>query len=361
MKINRFLPLLCCFFCLSWASCSDEDTPAGNEEEFEIRTKVHIVFPVNGPGDNGYMDKVMKAAMKFSLDHPDIVRIHIPADSESADVLYFGIDVTAGVEFPDDSVLSVFIGSEYKDLLYKAEPPESKLKVLLLEDDGKGAPEWLNTCQIDRFGISYLSGAMVSQQSASIIAAMPDDSSLKVSIDGFMKGYEKHAGHKLDSIYYLSDSYDGFNMQSKARRLSDSILIAKDGVYHTIYPLAGSANQGVYNSLKDWYPLQAIGMDNDYSVVTDMIPFSVNVGIDMLLLDCMEKWLTSGTMQKHRSEGLGTPYIDLIFNKEWNEWLIFNQWEDIINTEQLTYDFWKQRYAKFIEEAKQEEKAYENN
>lgn len=363
MKINRFLPLLCCLFCLSWASCSDdEDTPIVNEEEsMTYRTKVHIAFPANGPGDNGYMDKVMKAVMEFSLEHPETVRIHIPGDSVDATVLYEGIDILAGVEYPEDSVLAVFIGSEYKELLYKADPPESKLKVLLLEDNGDGAPAWLSTCEIGRFGTSYLVGAMVSQQSASIIAAMPDDLSLKHSIDGFKKGYEKHAGHKLDSIYYLSDGYEGFNLQSKARRLSDSIAVAYDDVYHTIYPVAGSANMGVYNSLKDWFSVQAIGMDNDCSVVSDMIPFSVNVGIDLLLKDCLEQWIAFGTMPKHRFEGLGSKYIDLVYNKEWNEWWSFNEWNDINNTTQLTYEFWEQRHAQFVEEAKQEEQAYEKH
>lgn len=363
MEIKRLFPLLCCFFCLSWASCSDdEDTPVVNEEEsVAYRTKVHIAFPVNGPGDNGYMDKVMKAVVQFSLEHPESVRIHMPADSANASALYLGIDIIAGVDYPEDSVLAVFIGSEYKEFLYKAEAPESKLKVLLLEDNGEGAPAWLNTCEIGRFGISYLVGAMVSQQSASIIAAMPDEPALMSSIEGFKTGFEKHAGMKVDSVYYLSDGYDGFNQQSKARRLCDSIAMLHESVYHTIYPVAGSANMGVYNSLKDWFAVQAIGMDNDYSVVSDMIPFSVNVGIDLLLKDCMEQWMTSGTMPKHRFEGLGSQYIDLVYNKEWNDWWIFDQWNDINNTTDLTYEFWTQRYAQFVDEAKQEEQAYEKH
>lgn len=325
------------------------------------RTKVHIAFPANGPGDNGYMDKVMKAVMQFSLEHPETVRIHLPAGSTDASSLYKEIDTVAGTEFPEDSVLAVFIGSEYKELLYKVEAPQSKLKVLLLEDNGEGAPAWLSTCEIGRFGISYLVGAMVSQQSASIIAAMPDEPALMASIEGFKKGYEKHAGNKVDSVYYLSDGYEGFNLQSKAHRLSDSIAVANESVYHTIFPVAGSANLGVYNSLKDMFFVQAIGMDNDYSVITDMIPFSVNVGIDLLLKDCLEKWMTSGTMPKHRFEGLGSHYIDLVYNKEWNEWWNFDRWEDGYNDIHLTHDFWKQRHAKFVEEAKQEEQAYEKH
>ena len=240
------------------------------------------------------------------------------------------------------------------------------MKVLLIEDEGTGAPEWLHTCKIERYGVCYLSGAMVAQQRAVIIAAMPDDPVLERSIEGFKKGYGSIKGREVDSVYYLANDYKGFTMQKKARTIVDS-LQQGDLMwnYCTVFPLAGAANIGVYNGLHEATLVQAVGMDKDYSQISDDIPFSINVGIDSLVMDYLHQWHDARILPKRRVEGLGSKYVDIIFNDRWNSLNLFYDWEDEepeFDTGFLDYElkpeFWKQRYAMFIDKAMEEEKAH---
>ena len=106
-------------------------------------------------------------------------------------------------------------------------------------------------------------------------------------------------------------------------------------------------------------------MDKDYSQISDNIPFSINVGIDSLVMDYLHQWHDARILPKRRVEGLGSKYIDIIFNEWWNSLNLFYDWEDEepeFDTGFLDYElkpeFWKQRYAMFIDKAMEEEKAH---
>lgn len=362
-----FLPLLASLLCLTFLSCGEDSSSPLSEEDHETAIpKIFFVFPYNGPGDNGYLDKILHAAAEYTIVHPGEACIILPQDSLEAAGTYKNICELTSMAADRDTVLSIFVGLEYKESLYNAPPPKSNHEVLLLEDDGAGAPYWLHTCRIKRYGVSYLAGAMVAQQAASIIAALPGDPTLEESIAGFCKGYASVKGREVDSIYYLSSSYDGFNMQEKARELYKK-LYWTDWTFHTLFPLAGSSNQGIYNEMTDYGNYQAIGMDKDWSFANKCIPFSIDIGIDRLLLDCLEKWETDGELPEQRAEGLGSQFIKIIFNEQWNTNKNFNRWENEDHTsiespdEPPTYEFWEQRYALFLDQAIKEEKAYEKH
>jgi hypothetical protein len=261
--------------------------------------------------------------------------------------------------------LAIFVGTEFKEILYNSEAPEGKLKVLFLEDDGVGAPEWLHTGKIERYGASYLSGAMVEQQRAVIIAAMPGEPVLESSIEGFKKGYESVKGREVDSVYYLADDFKGFTMQNRARAIVDSIQLNDMFSYYTVFPLAGAANIGAYNGLYEETLMQAIGVDNDYSSISDNIPFSINISIDRFVQDYLEGWHATQQLPKRRVVGLGSEYVQIVFNETWNSNDLFFDWEDG-NMEWdegdwdivLRSEFWKQRYDQFIDKAIEEEREY---
>ena len=368
MRRVPFLPLLFAMLSLTWFSCENETTaPLPEEDGLPENPSVYIVFPPNGPGDNGFLDKILGAATEYAVAHPGEVRIILTEDSMQTRYVLPAIDYITMQESHKDTALAVFIGSEFKDILYQANTPEGKQKVLLFEDDGEGAPEWLQTCMINRYGACYLAGAMLAQQKASIIAAMPGDLTLEKSIEGFKKGYGSVKGREVDAVYYLADNYKGFTMQYKAHKLCDSIQHANLLKYHTIFPLAGAANMGMYNAMGESFT-QIVGMDKDYSYISDYIPFSINVGVDALLLDCLNQWETARQLPKIRQEGLGSKYIDIIFNETWNSTRVFNDWEDENQEWEegdwdkvLTSEFWKKRYALFKDQAIKEEKEYEKH
>ena len=372
MKRVALYPLLLGLLCLACLSCEKQMSASSGEVEISRYPTVIVVFPPNGPGDNGYLDKILSAVARFSIGHPGTVRIvqttEENVDDFGAEYLLPSIDWMTMDEAQVDTTLAIFVGTEFKEILYRADAPEGKMKVLLIEDDGVGAPEWLHTAKVDRYGASYLTGAMVAQQRAIIIAAMPDEPVLDRSIEGFIKGYGSVKGREVDSVYYLADDFKGFTMQSKARAIVDSIQQNDWVHYYTVFPLAGAANMGVYNGLYEATYMQAIGMDRDYSSISDNIPFSINVGIDLLVQDYLEQWHATQQLPKCRIEGLGSKYIEIVFNDSWNSTELFFDWEDESQEwndgdweKVLTSEFWKQRYEQFIDKAIEEEKAYAND
>ena len=373
MKRASLFPLLWTLLCVACLSCEKKvPTPLPEEEGISDYPTILVLFPPNGPGDNGYLDKVMSAVAQFSIAHPGVVRIVQTTETNIDE--YWGkyllpmVDGMTMDEAQVDTTLAIFVGTEFKEILYQSEAPEGKLKVLLIEDDGVGAPEWLHTAKVERYGASYLAGAMVAQQRAIIIAAMPGEPVLDRSMEGFIQGYGSIKGREVDSVYYLADNFKGFTMQSRARAIVDSIQQNDSRHYYTVFPLAGAANTGVYNGLYSETYMQAIGMDKDCSPLSDNIPFSMIVGIDLLVQDCMEQWHTTQQLPKRRVEGLGSKYVDFTFNEMWNSIGLFFDWEDENQVwdegdweNVMTSEFWKQRYALFIDKAIEEEKKYAND
>ena len=373
MKRAPLFTILLGLLCLACISCEKKvPTPLPEEEGINEYPTIFVIFPPNGPGDNGYLDKVLSAVAQFSVAHPGTLRIlqtyEENVDDFGSEYLLSLVDLMTMDEAQVDTTLAIFVGTEFKEILYQSEAPEGKMKVLLIEDDGVGAPEWLHTAKVERYGASYLAGAMVAQQRAIIIAAMPGEPVLDRSMEGFVKGYGSIKGREVDSVYYLADDFKGFTMQSKAYALADSVYWAADFDYYTVFPLAGAANMGVYNCVTETVKMQAIGMDKDCSPLSDNIPFSINVGIDLLVQDYLEQWHTTGQIPKRRAEGLGSEYVEIVFNDTWNSSNWFFDWEDESGEwgagdwdNILTSEFWKQRYALFIDKAIEEEKAYAND
>ena len=373
MKRASLFPLLWALLCVVCLSCEKKvPTPLPEEEGINEYPTIFVIFPPNGPGDNGYLDKVLSAVAQFSVAHPGTLRILQTAEENIDDIggeyLLSLVDLMTMDEAQVDTTLAIFVGTEFKEILYQSEAPEGKMKVLLIEDDGVGAPEWLHTAKVERYGVSYLAGAMVAQQRAIIIAAMPGEPVLDRSMKGFIKGYGSIKGHEVDSVYYLADDFKGFTMQSEARAIVDSIQQAVGFDYYTVFPLAGAANMGVYSGLYEATTVQAIGMDKDCAPLSDNIPFSINVGIDLLVQDYLEQWHTTLQVPKRRVEGLGSKYVEIVFNETWNSTDLFFEWEDE-NPDwtvgdwdrEVTSVLWKQRYDLFLDKAIEEEKAYAND
>ena len=76
MKRASLFPLLWALLCVVCLSCEKKvPTPLPEEEGISDYPTILVLFPPNGPGDNGYLDKVMSAVAQFSIAHPGVVRI----------------------------------------------------------------------------------------------------------------------------------------------------------------------------------------------------------------------------------------------------------------------------------------------
>ena len=76
MKRVPLFPILLGLLCLACFSCEKKvPTPLPEEEGINEYPTIFVIFPPNGPGDNGYLDKVMSAVSRFSIAHPGTLRI----------------------------------------------------------------------------------------------------------------------------------------------------------------------------------------------------------------------------------------------------------------------------------------------
>ena len=126
---------LLCFACFS---CEKKEVPVPapfpEEEGINDTPEFLVIFPPNGPGDNGYLDKVLSAVSRFSIEYPGIVRILQTTEANTelyGDLLLSMIDAMTMDEAQEDTTLAIFVGTEFKEILYNSEAPEGKMKILL--------------------------------------------------------------------------------------------------------------------------------------------------------------------------------------------------------------------------------------
>ena len=156
MKRASLFPLLWVLLCVACLSCEKKvPTPLPEEEGINEYPKILVIFPPNGPGDNGYLDKVLSAVSRFSIEHPGILRIlqttEENVDDFGAEYLLPSVDWMTMDEAQVDTTLAIFVGTEFKEILYQSEAPEGKMKVLLIEDDGVGVEEKQLSRLFERF------------------------------------------------------------------------------------------------------------------------------------------------------------------------------------------------------------------
>lgn len=84
-------------------------------------------------------------------------------------------------------------------------------QVLLFESRNSNTPLNVHSLCINRYGCSYLAGAMSTDRDAKIWAATSEDSIIKTAIRGFMDGYNLHnKDQNTLSVKYLTNKEEGF-------------------------------------------------------------------------------------------------------------------------------------------------------
>lgn len=305
-------------FVVSCKSGKDMDEPEDDFPPYNIT----VMMSPGGPGDNSYNDRIVNGMAAYAVEHDMDIYLMVPDDMEEARGNYAEwIEDYRDADVPSMLVLA---GSEYENMIRNGDSIGANCRVLLFESGCVDLPERVCAFRINRYGTSYLAGAMVGQRKAHVIAANSKEEMVRDMVRGFCDGYEVHSGHPVDSVIYLADDYHGFSMQSKARRLTDSIAKKLDGniilsqdskvdltqCYNTFFPVAGSSNQGVYNGVYRTGMQQAIGMDRDCSELNDNIPFSIDIAIDRLLLFYLNEWVSGRELPQTASYGMESGYIN---------------------------------------------------
>lgn len=357
---HYILSLLLCAGLLCAAGCSSDDSPKAEAPAKDI---IIMFASPAGQGDSGYNDLLINGVSAFAYGHDiDFYLVNSSSIEEAAEQ-YEGFLFFASLMEDDSKALVILASSEYEDIARMDVPHGESCSVLLLESDAKDMPEWVSTAKVNRYGACWLAGAMVSEQPAEIIMAMPGESITEEAAAGFEAGFMAHTNGKTVRRHYLSDDYRGFLMQVEANRLTSSIIDTynrSEVPYCTFLPLAGGSNLGVYNAFTRFvHAQQAIGMDIDCSGQNDYIPFSIVVRIDRLLHSSLTQWLSDGSLPRHVSHGLLSDYITIAFSDSWDPLGLFCAW-DGNDVGILPENFWETRFARYLTEAVEKEKEYES-
>lgn len=346
---------------MSLLSCSDD-----NNEKTSGRggRQLTVVFSTGGLGDNGYNDKIMQGVMSFAGSHAD-VETHIlrPQSLDEAREIY--ANWLSRSAQSNDSSLIVFASSEYADVVKTLSSlPKGNNKVMLFESGGEGIPEGVVTAKLQRYGASYLAGAMVSEDQAILVLAMEGDEMVDDAAKGFTDGHQAHSPHKLHRLV-LANDYTGFNMPLEAYRQVDSIYVndkpedesqkplwASVRSFSHVYSVAGGSNVGVRQLVLNCpYSAALIGIDNDLSALSNIVSFSVVLEAGKLISDYIKAWYDGGEIKSHAIYGLSSEYVYIAINPGASAFFNDDYYEE---------DVFPKRYDKYINEAKEKEIEYEN-
>ncbi len=340
MKKVGWILMVCCWL----MGCSDDDDSPLQTEELPRLT---VVTALGGLGDMGYNDLILSGIMQFYEQNEIILSLQRPYETDVAQQI-----ITKWADETQDDVpaLLVLAGNEYEPVLRSTSIQlKEHQKILLFETAATDFPEGVTTFRINRYGASYLAGCMAREHnSATIIAAMPNDDVLDTSIQGFTDGYQTYSG-KLPEEIYLAEDVTGYNMADSAYRVTSEIENS------FILPLAGGSNNGVYKYAREneFYLSLIVGMDVDCSDYTTRVPFSIVIKIDELVQKYLEAWLTGETMPQGETYGLSTDYIDIVVNTNFLQEV--DIWEDYYDDD----EYWSNAYDTYKQEAIEKEVQYE--
>jgi basic membrane lipoprotein Med (substrate-binding protein (PBP1-ABC) superfamily) len=199
-------------------------------------------------------------------------------------------------------------------------------KVLLFEADSAGLPQDVYSFSIDRYGASYLSGAILGVGTAAVLAAAPGFETLETSIEGFRAGYEAHKKENDSvAVYYVSEKEgdeSAFNDVESAYMATYTLIFSNffgETYDLAIFPLLGGAIKGARRAVID-APMGSfvIGMDVDQSEVLPKVPFSLTVDIKGIVVRYLQDWRSGHDWPRYRSFGLDDGGAAIVFNKEFD-------------------------------------------
>lgn len=268
-----------------------------------------------GVGDQGYNDNILRGFQKASNQYGFTLTIHIPEEKEQGIHIY---EDWLNSKLDDECQRSLFIfsGSEYEYFLEElTQPKDFRKDVLMFETDKQ--VDGIYTFSVGCYAACYLAGAtsvleVTDNQKALIIAANPHDKNVKRAVEGYRDGYMAAGGYSCD-VYYLSNEQDGgYQMQDEAYQY----CMTNRGNYMFYFSAAGASNKGLYRFSRENLEL-AVGMDNDMSLFSYMIPMSVVKHMDKAINDILIELLKNENIPYHQSFTYSSGYEELVYKHEY--------------------------------------------
>lgn len=335
--------LLACTAC-----SSDDDTTTAPPQRG--KPSVTLLASLEGLGDNGYNDCMVNGIFGFYEQTGVVVRLLLPADMTEAETMYQQW-LTANAK--TDSAVIIVGSSAYETMVSRATPTLTGSGSRILLTESQASISGVSTVAVNRYGASYLAGAMLGDFPVYILAAAPNIPMLETAIKGFQDGHAAHAGQDATvTVGYLTEGESAFANPGLAyRTLSDRMTadsvpsVSKE----TVFPLLGGSYVGVQQAMTDNL-LNAgllVGMDVDRSGQGNNIPFSLVIHIDRIVGNYLNDWRQGQPWLQTSTLGLAQQATDIVVDSHFEPNMLIKS-----NSHGLTTAAaWQQQYAKYKEEA----------
>lgn len=297
------------------SACHEEDvfTPYHTEAP-----SIRIVYSTNGLGDLSYNDNIHYGIWQAKVKHgEDKLNMEVcsPTNMQMAEHV---IDDWFNNRFSPRQLL--ILGSPtYISLLEKH--PEWKASdgadVFIIDNDRQDLD--IYSWYIPFNGISHFTGQILKTaglDKVAMVLANDKEYQLKETVRGFIDGITCAGGDISDNdFYYLSDMPDGgFNVPDSLYHLC--YTLDRKG-YNLVIPIAGGSAQGVYRYTRQNQAVNPKGMfytcgiDVDMQDYSDKVAFSIVKHTDKLVFEFIEDWIAQKPLQKFRTLGLDSDYVEL--------------------------------------------------
>ena len=330
MKTTWHIILTVCMVLM--AACSKGDDALEPDSQTSRQARVTLLATYNGMGDNGYLDSSVEGVFAFAFQTDTPMQMLLPKDKAEAEMLY-GLWLKENAD--RDSTVLIVGTEDYSDFVERT--PVSftgkGTRVLLFESTITGQPDGVSSIMINRYGASYLCGAMSGVMDAFVLAASPGYNTLQDAIGGFMEGYEAHhdEGRKAE-LAYLSDGETGFAMPDSAYRVMARRMENYFVYNEMVFPLLGGSGLGVLRCMNDEESNLGllIGMDVDQSAMSSRVPFSLLVKTGDVVHRYLDDWLAGREWPKHQTLGMGEGGADVMLHSSFYERhpLVLNSYSD---------------------------------
>ena len=335
--------LLACTAC-----SSDDDTTTAPPQRG--KPSVTLLASVEGLGDNGYNDCMVNGIFGFYEQTGVVVRLLLPTDMAEAETMYQQW-LTANAK-TDSAVIIVGSGA-YEKMVGQATPTLTGSGSRILLTESQANISGVSTVAINRYGVSYLAGAMLGDFPVYILAAAPNVPMLESAIKGFQDGHAAHAGQDATvTVGYLTEGESAFANPGLAYRTMSERMTpgSEPSVYkESVFPLLGGSYVGVQQAMSDNI-LNAgllVGMDVDRSGQSNNIPFSLVIHIDRIISNYLNEWRKGQPWLQSSTLGLAQQATDIVVDTHFEPNMLIE-----VNAYGLsTAEAWQQRYAKYKEEA----------
>lgn len=276
------------------------------EQEGDVKELTVIFATTTGLAGDGYNEPLMQSIMESVAANP-AVKLHLlkPDNLSEARSQFNEWKASA-----DEGKALILCGPEFEPLVEGV--TIEKGRILLLDSD-KTYGERIATAQLKRYGGAWLAGAIMKDFELLLLKGLDGDRIIDEISQGLEDGYKENGGAGLQK-YVLSSGYDGLDMADELYSILweqevVELFYYADGI---IAPVCGTSRLGAFDF--SWRYFATIGVGDDCSPYTDILPFSLILDLGGILKEYVSGWAQNSPWPAHADYGMSTGHVYISFN-----------------------------------------------